>query len=132
MRIAVFVIAFTLTSGTASAYTCFTRLPQLEERMAAYQRWATPIERAADPVKAGQLGGFLLAVSDQANSTGLTCVPSSVTVRDLQAVVERHLQDVMTEQDLLPSQTCAIEVVRLILTRRFPCEPKPEAKPPAK
>ena len=47
--------------------------------------------------------------------------PSDIKVLDAETLVRRHFKAVMDEYDMLPSQTCAEDVIMRIFMERFPC-----------
>ncbi len=129
IRIAAVLVLFSLLlSGPARA--CFTTAQEYASWLQAYKRFDRGYEKQEhDFFHAGQASAFARAVHDMFSVEGKTCTPKSITVGDLMTVVSRHWAETMDQFDLLPSQTCAELVLRMILIKRFPCKPDP--KPPA-
>jgi hypothetical protein len=129
MRIAaVLILLFTLTAGTASA--CVTEAAQFKPWMNEYSKYQQGAE--ADLIDVARFQGYVVGVLDVHGLEGLVCASSDVTRGDIGDVVMRRFDDWMKANSALPSQTCASDVVAAILMKRFPCDPKPDAKPPAK
>jgi hypothetical protein len=130
MRIAaVLILLFTLTAGTASAGGCIHNANQFHESMNEFAKSRRGEEH--DSILWGSYIGFVSAVFDGLTMNDLICTDGG-TVGDVGDVVLRRFDDWMKANSALPSQTCAYEVVGLILIERFPCDAKSEEKTPAK
>jgi hypothetical protein len=128
MRItAVLILLFTLTAAPASA--CFTTAAQFRKWMNEYAKFSRGEEDSTPSSDAYM--AYVSAVSDGLSMNDLVCV-GAVTLGDVGDVVVRRFDDWMKANFALSSQTCAHEVVSSILVERFPCDPKPPAKTPAK
>ena len=64
--------------------------------------------------------GFIQGAFGVYRETGRIC-PSDIKVLDAETLVRRHFKAVMDEYDMLPSQTCAEDVIMRIFMKRFPC-----------
>jgi Rap1a immunity proteins len=112
-------------AGQAAA--CFETAATFKPRLDDYNQEIS-VERA---MNYGKAVGFVQGVHDSFRNVGLVCTSVHTTVGDMMTVVTRHWKAAMDAMDALPSQTCASEIVGIILTKRFPC-PESEAGPPAK
>ena len=128
MRIAaVLILLFTLTAGTASA--CFTTAAQFKKWMNEYAKFSRDEEDSTPSSDAYM--AYVSAVSDGLSMNDLIC-EGGATLGDVGDVVVGRFDDWMKANSAWLSQTCASLVVSSILVERFPCDPKPDPKPPAK
>lgn len=70
----------------------------------------------------GAVIGFIQGVFDVYSELGRVC-PSEITAGDAETLARRHFQAVMDAHDMLPSRTCAEDVLMRIFMDRFPCQP---------
>ena len=108
---------------------CITDASKFHEWMDEYAKYRRGEKGDA---KADMFLGYVSAVFDVVAWEDLICTPPSMTREDVAVVVLRRFDDFMKAVSLLPSETCASNVVAPILIERFPCPSKPDAKPPAK
>jgi hypothetical protein len=129
MRIAaVLILLFTLTAAPASA--CYATTAQFKPWMNEFSKLRQGVTTLEiDGVASFQ--GYVQGVFDTYATVRLVCA-SGITIDDVGDVVVRRFDDWMKANSALPSKTCASDVIREILLKRFPCDPPPEAKPPAK
>jgi hypothetical protein len=117
-----------LIASYAHADNCFITALEFETWRVNFNRARTgsPGIGAQEAVDMGNFMGFVEGIHDSMSVEKLICSPESLRKGDVQLLVERELNDYLKDHSLVPSQTCAADVVKMIFKKMFPCgQPEP-------
>ena len=136
MWIAAFLVSITLALGANPAAGCLMTAERFAPLLKAWVATRDmEVEQDAvtiDHAMAAQ--AFSAGVFDVYSRLPLICAPETVVLNDVMTHVQGQFKSVMDEQTwMVPSKTCAQDVLMIIFTNQFPCPSptKPESPPPS-